>query len=105
MLFCSGPSFLVQGGRGSRVDPERLRRRIERALRVVPLHADAREVDPGLRPRGVAGKARRQRALGPFEVPVLPAGQAEQVGGRSEEHTYELQSLMRISYAVFCLEK
>src|SRR3546814_5190242 len=25
--------------------------------------------------------------------------------GRSEEHTYELQSLMRISYAVFCLNK
>src|SRR3546814_8690058 len=25
--------------------------------------------------------------------------------GRSEEHTYELQSLMRISYAVFCLKK
>src|SRR3546814_7132187 len=24
-------------------------------------------------------------------------------GGRSEEHTYELPSLMRISYAVFCL--
>src|SRR3546814_4120511 len=24
---------------------------------------------------------------------------------RSEEHTYELQSLMRISYAVFCLKK
>src|SRR3546814_10775392 len=24
---------------------------------------------------------------------------------RSEEHTYELQSLMRISYAVFCLQK
>src|SRR3546814_2533755 len=27
------------------------------------------------------------------------------VGCRSEEHTSELQSLMRISYAVFCLEK
>src|SRR3546814_2854584 len=27
------------------------------------------------------------------------------VGGRSEEHTSELQSLMRISYAVFCLKK
>src|SRR3546814_6340279 len=27
----------------------------------------------------------------------------EEVGGRSEEHTSELQSLMRISYAVFCL--
>src|SRR3546814_6417191 len=26
-------------------------------------------------------------------------------GLRSEEHTYELQSLMRISYAVFCLKK
>src|SRR3546814_9540115 len=26
-------------------------------------------------------------------------------GNRSEEHTSELQSLMRISYAVFCLEK
>src|SRR3546814_9830276 len=25
-------------------------------------------------------------------------------GGRSEEHTSELQSLMRISYAVFCLK-
>src|SRR3546814_7222416 len=30
---------------------------------------------------------------------------AELFGGRSEEHTSELQSLMRISYAVFCLNK
>src|SRR3546814_9827148 len=41
-------------------------------------------------------------------VPLLDLGQ-ENVGndftGRSEEHTSELQSLMRISYAVFCLEK
>src|SRR3546814_3948495 len=28
-----------------------------------------------------------------------------QEGDRSEEHTSELQSLMRISYAVFCLKK
>src|SRR3546814_8997139 len=28
-----------------------------------------------------------------------------QGGNRSEEHTSELQSLMRISYAVFCLKK
>src|SRR3546814_7160948 len=27
------------------------------------------------------------------------------LGSRSEEHTSELQSLMRISYAVFCLKK
>src|SRR3546814_7832285 len=33
-----------------------------------------------------------------------PSG-SMQVYGRSEEHTSELQSLMRISYAVFCLKK
>src|SRR3546814_3294989 len=33
---------------------------------------------------------------------VLPWGQ---MSFRSEEHTSELQSLMRISYAVFCLKK
>src|SRR3546814_3051632 len=32
------------------------------------------------------------------------AGRRDQAG-RSEEHTSELQSLMRISYAVFCLKK
>src|SRR3546814_10534227 len=30
---------------------------------------------------------------------------ADDVLGRSEEHTSELQSLMRISYAVFCLKQ
>src|SRR3546814_7260551 len=32
-------------------------------------------------------------------------GQVTIAAGRSEEHTSELQSLMRISYAVFCLKK
>src|SRR3546814_7463694 len=32
-------------------------------------------------------------------------GQQQEVPGRSEEHTSELQSLMRSSYAVFCLKK
>src|SRR3546814_2875698 len=38
---------------------------------------------------------------------VAPAHDLEilRVAGRSEEHTSELQSLMRISYAVFCLKK
>src|SRR3546814_5260685 len=36
---------------------------------------------------------------------VVPAAQAEALAARSEEHTSELQSLMRISYAVFCLKK
>src|SRR3546814_9788914 len=35
---------------------------------------------------------------------AVPVGGAEAVG-RSEEHTSELQSLMRNSYAVFCLKK
>src|SRR3546814_2706292 len=34
-----------------------------------------------------------------------PGENAEPVSGRSEEHTSELQSLMRSSYAVFCLKK
>src|SRR3546814_6201445 len=34
-------------------------------------------------------------------LPIRPSAPA----GRSEEHTSELQSLMRISYAVFCLKK
>src|SRR3546814_10456538 len=33
------------------------------------------------------------------------AGYRQRAGQRSEEHTSELQSLMRISYAVFCLKK
>src|SRR3546814_3745350 len=37
-------------------------------------------------------------------MPMLAYAQAHS-GHRSEEHTSELQSLMRISYAVFCLKK
>src|SRR3546814_3173460 len=38
-----------------------------------------------------------------FTLP--PGGIVGVIGPRSEEHTSELQSLMRISYAVFCLKK
>src|SRR3546814_7081125 len=47
----------------------------------------------------------------PFRLGVLLARmraqlrQHEQSEDRSEEHTSELQALMRISYAVFCLKK
>src|SRR3546814_5359304 len=34
-----------------------------------------------------------------------PSRASKNFGSRSEEHTTELQSLMRISYAVFCLNK
>src|SRR3546814_5581125 len=40
-----------------------------------------------------------------FIGPLLKVGQKVKHEGRSEEHTSELQSLMRISYAVFCLKK
>src|SRR3546814_5150619 len=66
---------------------------------------------------GAGGKAAARRALG---VPVgeegapqrrqrcfllLPQAPVGAAWRRSEEHTSELQSLMRISYAVFCLKK
>src|SRR3546814_5220357 len=35
----------------------------------------------------------------------IELGVAQDASGRSEEHTSELQSLMRNSYAVFCLKK
>src|SRR3546814_3353825 len=53
----------------------------------------------------------RRRALGERGAPCqLPARWGKGIANdtrrtRSEEHTSELQSLMRISYAVFCLKK
>src|SRR3546814_5658558 len=48
------------------------------------------------------------RAAGPEHRAYIGEHRARLRGdvvGRSEEHTSELQSLMRISYAVFCLKK
>src|SRR3546814_3556142 len=47
----------------------------------------------------------RVLAQGRWRSPGFLPGTAEREGKRSEEHTSELQSLMRISYAVFCLKK
>src|SRR3546814_6754112 len=47
----------------------------------------------------------RHALLGCVEEGVWPLAAQRQRVGRSEEHTSELQSLMRISYAVFCLIK
>src|SRR3546814_5083014 len=44
-------------------------------------------------------------AAGQREPPSVPLVEGTAAGWRSEEHTSELQSLMRISYAVFCLKK
>src|SRR3546814_3674896 len=49
------------------------------------------------RPSGVVCPRGWERRLTGRKLPTLTS--------RSEEHTTELQSLMRISYAVFCLKK
>src|SRR3546814_8053661 len=49
-------------------------------------------------------RPRRPIALEPVWFHQCPPG-ATTGGSRSEEHTSELQSLMRISYDVFCLKK
>src|SRR3546814_7336647 len=58
--------------------------------------AQRRARAPAARPRRLRGADRRAAGAG-----ARPEGRPE----RSEEHTSELQSLMRISYAVFCLKK
>src|SRR3546814_4436090 len=64
---------------------------------------------PGGIARGVVGIARsRGRRIAKGEAKVRPRTRRRRPSGqavRSEEHTSELQSLMRISYAVFCLKK
>src|SRR3546814_1435871 len=52
---------------------------------------------------GTVDEARLEAVL-PKLLRLTPKGIRTHLG-RSEEHTSELQSLMRISYAVFCLKK
>src|SRR3546814_9824883 len=73
-------------GRTSAV-PRRVHSRVDRGLLHGPSRRFPLQADP---------LARRARSW-----PVRDCGGRE----RSEEHTSELQSLMRISYAVFCLKK
>src|SRR3546814_4273506 len=62
---------------------------------------------------GEFGDNLRETSPGLLDKFVKPQGTLVSTGGeqkadatkRSEEHTSELQSLMRISYAVFCLKK
>src|SRR3546814_7576490 len=68
----------------------------------------ARQGDGAGRPGGGGGREdrlRRPGAAGPQHRLVLRADDPDRGHPRSEEHTSELQSLMRNSYAVFCLTK
>src|SRR3546814_2021561 len=61
----------------------------------------------GEEPGGVSPKA-HEIAMSDTEARLMTAARAARGHAhapRSEEHTSELQSLMRISYAVFCLKK
>src|SRR3546814_7301865 len=60
---------------------------------------------PELDQVGPIVKDRPQAAVGVAEIAVLMLPRSQIERHRSEEHTSELQSLMRISYAVFCLKK
>src|SRR3546814_9342310 len=72
---------------------------------------DERALEPSAPVGSRCGEALQQRRYGGGLVRLgvdrlLSEDEAAGGGeGRSEEHTSELQSLMRISYAVFCLKK
>src|SRR3546814_8427250 len=59
----------------------------------IPVHGEARHL------------AAHAEIAKQCQVPQQIVGRNGAVIRRSEEHTSELQSLMRISYAVFCLKK
>src|SRR3546814_2367015 len=76
----------------------------EHTLQSVPylLVVGDREKENG----AVAVRTRSGEDLGTMSVADFAARLADgHAAARSEEHTFELQSLMRISYAVFCLKK
>src|SRR3546814_8677357 len=74
----------------------------------IDLNRRETELDPRqLSPRPAAHIDQRSpRVVAGLGLIPLTSGSGRALyDGRSEEHTSELQSLMRISYAVFCLKK
>src|SRR3546814_4161913 len=75
-------------------------------MRISDWSSDVCSSDLGVR-LFLCGQRREGKVHGQ-RLPCLPQGRPRRRDGRperSEEHTSELQSLMRISYAVFCLKK
>src|SRR3546814_4539266 len=84
---------------GGRLGPGKARKRTDRPLIVDDVEDDGRAIDAR------EGAGRMEIALGGRSL-AGPGRRDPRVAlRRSEEHTSELQSLMRISYAVFCLKK
>src|SRR3546814_4715894 len=72
--------------------------------------ADASDADNQIVVTGIRRSLERAADIKRESVQLVDAIVAQDIGKlpdptRSEEHTSELQSLMRISYAVFCLKK
>src|SRR3546814_20124154 len=65
------------------------------------LNIDAAQLAEASRPNFIAAL----NDLPQFKASWSPQVTGSSFSARSEEHTSELQSLMRISYAVFCLKK
>src|SRR3546814_8910230 len=92
------------------VDRQRTSRMKSAATRWIDRTRDvAGQSDPVRRLVRLGHRYRRQQGFGVGMLGIFVefafAGDLDQLAERSEEHTSELQSLMRISYAVFCLKK
>src|SRR3546814_1830233 len=91
-------------GRSGAPDPRIGGGRAGRSRRAGALHADSVRRDGGLSLRALYQHP-PQLSAGLQGGQALSSGAQPRREARSEEHTSELQSLMRISYAVFCLTK
>src|SRR3546814_2012698 len=80
---------------------------LRRAALVEAFEADPpQRLGDGAALRGIEPEARVQPQAHVLRcIQVGEEASCPNIGERSEEHTSELQSLMRISYAVFCLKK
>src|SRR3546814_7551896 len=66
---------------------------------------EPRAAAPHTRIKTIRALAEAGVPVGVLVAPVIPMITDRDLEARSEEHTSELQSLMRSSYAVFCLKK
>src|SRR3546814_1606010 len=91
-------------GRVSHIASRRGAPRSHRLSRRTKCLASDRLEQLRLRPTCIGPACPCPNRLHPHQCCACPSPQADR-RQRSEEHTSELQSLMRISYAVFCLKK
>src|SRR3546814_6388625 len=71
----------------------------------VTVAPDMRDAQPGAGADDADRAGRRQRFVGTAQSLEIARVRLRDGMARSEEHTSELQALMRISYAVICLKK